>query len=175
MQNNISVVGIYSIRNDENNKVYIGASVDVLRRISSHKERLIKGVHENEVMQKDYYQYGKDAFSFDVVEVCKAEDLKKREDYFINKLGSTGDLYNQANKSSIKKETEQMIEHGNLLKQMRTKEGMTQTSLSKLLGLSVSNVSRLESNIYELKFRTALEWAKVTNSKEILVDFIRKF
>ena len=48
------IAGIYIIVNTALNKVYIGQSIDVFRRINQHYQELQKGTHHNKDMQKDY-------------------------------------------------------------------------------------------------------------------------
>lgn len=66
-----------------NHKIYIGSSIDVKRRICSHKYQLINNKHHNYHLQKSINKYNIDNFEFNIIEECLEEDLLKREEYYI--------------------------------------------------------------------------------------------
>lgn len=55
---------VYEIRNKENNRVYIGSTVDLEKRWSSHRAALKGGYHSNKELQKDYDKFGINSFEF---------------------------------------------------------------------------------------------------------------
>lgn len=61
--------GIYYIINIVNNKKYIGSSFDIKKRISKHFRQLSKNKHINKHLQNAYNFYGKENFSFEIVEI----------------------------------------------------------------------------------------------------------
>ena len=67
--------GIYIIKNMVNNKVYIGQSVNIDKRWYDHINALDNHSHYNYHLQAAWDKYGKDAFVFDVVELCGKERL----------------------------------------------------------------------------------------------------
>jgi group I intron endonuclease len=70
---NNSQIGIYSITNKENHRVYIGSTtISFFRRWREHRNQLISGRHCNIHLQSDWNTYGEDAFMFDAVEVCNS-------------------------------------------------------------------------------------------------------
>lgn len=82
------MVGIYRIQNNINGKVYIGQSTDIKKRWKSHKRDLQKGEHPNPHLQKAWNLYGEKAFSFDVLEKCRAYKLNELERYYIKQYDS---------------------------------------------------------------------------------------
>ena len=64
------------------------------------------------------------------------------------------------------------IQFGPILRQMRKKAGMSQEDIALELHMSISNVSRLETNKYELKAADLIRWANITNSQELLAAMI---
>jgi group I intron endonuclease len=56
--------GLYTITCQPINRVYVGSSGDVPRRLNSHRSRLGRNCHECSALQADYNTYGKDAFVF---------------------------------------------------------------------------------------------------------------
>lgn len=75
--------GIYCIKSVSTNKIYIGQSIDVNKRIRRHKTQLSKGKHENKILQRHYDKYGEDDLVFDVLEYCSIDMLNERERYWI--------------------------------------------------------------------------------------------
>ena len=62
--------GIYMIRNRINNKVYIGQSIDLVRREGDHFSDLRRGIHTNTHLQSSFNKYGEVNFEFIVLEYC---------------------------------------------------------------------------------------------------------
>lgn len=60
--------GIYCIKNDINNKVYVGKAKNLSNRWEQHKSKLLKNNHDNIFLQQDFNEYGIDAFTFSVLE-----------------------------------------------------------------------------------------------------------
>lgn len=73
--NDLKCNGVYAIVNTINNKHYVGSSSNLDRRIKTHKQHLEKGCHNNRKLQKDYDEYGLEAFEFKILEKCVEEDL----------------------------------------------------------------------------------------------------
>ena len=58
----------YKIENKINKKFYIGITTKPNDRKHQHFHQLEKGVHNNYKMQKDYNDYGAEAFSFEIID-----------------------------------------------------------------------------------------------------------
>lgn len=78
--------GIYIIKNNINNKVYIGQSIRIKQRIANHKCLLKKGNHANDYLQKQVNKYGLENFDFTILEYIPIEKLDEREKYWIDTL-----------------------------------------------------------------------------------------
>ena len=90
------MIGIYSILNLQNNKRYIGYSIDIQRRWQTHKRDLKNNKHENEHLQNAYNLYGEENFVYEVIEECSIEEIKEREKYWIKYYNSKEDGYNMS-------------------------------------------------------------------------------
>ena len=60
--NFVSKPGIYKITNKINNKIYIGSSYSISKRISEHKYQLRRNSHPNIHLQSSWNKYGEDNF-----------------------------------------------------------------------------------------------------------------
>lgn len=72
------MIGIYKITNLINGKSYIGQSVHIERRWTEHCLPSTKSLIANAI-----HKYGKENFSFQVLEECLQEHLDEREEYYI--------------------------------------------------------------------------------------------
>lgn len=83
--------GIYCIENINNNKKYIGQSVDILTRWNHHRNMLKSNSHPNKYLQSTWNKYGEESLKFYVLEYSNVEKLDELEIYYIN-------LYNTTNR-----------------------------------------------------------------------------
>lgn len=60
--------GVYAIRNAVNGSLYIGSAANVTKRWGAHRNYLIHGSHHSEHLQRAYDKYGRDSFSFEMIE-----------------------------------------------------------------------------------------------------------
>jgi len=91
--------GIYTITNKATDKVYIGETTMLKRRLSRHRLNLKKLKHENDALQKDYRKYGEEVFVYEVIEELPPRTpkrtLREKEALLIGKYLSEGkQLYN---------------------------------------------------------------------------------
>lgn len=80
------IIGIYKITNLINNKVYIGSSISIMNRFSTHKRLLIKNIHFNKHLQSSFNKYGISNFKFEILEDLKFIDknlIQEREEFNI--------------------------------------------------------------------------------------------
>ncbi len=80
------VIGVYKIRNKVNNRIYIGSSDNLRRRLDDHYHTLLRSVHTCSYLQRSFNKHGQGRFEFWIVEVCNEEkDLLIREQYYLDK------------------------------------------------------------------------------------------
>lgn len=89
--------GIYCIRNLVTNKVYIGKSKNIYKRIHQHIYDLKNNrKHENPYLQNSWNKYGRKSFEYFVLEFLEENEelVAKRELYWMKKYDSLNKGYN---------------------------------------------------------------------------------
>lgn len=85
--------GVYRILNLINNKVYIGSSLDCIRRLYQHKTALRKGTHCNQHLQSAYNKYGENSFTFELIEEYDEETIVSMEHWWYNMTNASNEDY----------------------------------------------------------------------------------
>ena len=85
------MIGIYKITNKLNGKVYVGQSNDIERRFKEHQQ---KGESSKIPLDIAIQKYGKDNFTYEIIEECSLEELNPKEQYWIITLNAVTDGYN---------------------------------------------------------------------------------
>lgn len=79
--------GIYKIQNIENNKIYIGQSIDIAQRWREHRSDALTN-RDNSILHLAMQKYGEFNFSYEIIEECFKEQLDEREVYWIQYYNS---------------------------------------------------------------------------------------
>lgn len=80
----IKTCGIYLILNINNKKIYIGSSKDMYYRLHRHKSDLLKSKYTNPILLNSFKKGS--IFVGLLLEYCSEEDLRIREQYYIDLL-----------------------------------------------------------------------------------------
>lgn len=89
------LIGIYCIRRED--KFYVGQSIDILKRLYEHQRKLNNKAHSNCKLQNTLNKYQAndiDVFEFEIIELCKAEELTEKEQHWIDTLDAVKNGYN---------------------------------------------------------------------------------
>jgi group I intron endonuclease len=84
-------IGIYLLKFKGTTKVYIGQSISIERRYSTHLNKLKKQTHTTK-LNSAYIKYGEPLL--EILVSCKVEDLDTLEDYYIDLYNSFNDGFN---------------------------------------------------------------------------------
>jgi hypothetical protein len=104
-------MGVFRIRNVQNGRALIGASVDLPSILNRHRAQLRLHSHRNEALQRDWDILGADAFAFETLDMLTppeddagydpAADLEALEAMWLEQLAPFGDRgYNRPPKGS---------------------------------------------------------------------------
>lgn len=88
------ICGIYKIINTVTKDFYIGSSKNIKQRWANHKCKSTWNKHPNNPMYLDMKKYGVDKFELQILEEAEVEQLKEKEQQFIETLKPT---YNSNN------------------------------------------------------------------------------
>ena len=93
-------MGIFQIRNLANNKLFLGAALNLSGILTSNKLQLKAGSHPNKKLQTEWNEYGGEKFAFEVVDELAATqgvdydyrtDLVHLEELWMEKLEPYGE------------------------------------------------------------------------------------
>lgn len=93
--------GIYQIKNNISGKKYIGQSSDLKGRKKEHRYKLKNNKHENPHLQKAFYKYGMDAFTFSVLLYCDPFNLSFYEQLCVDNLKPEYNILTECVESSL--------------------------------------------------------------------------
>jgi group I intron endonuclease len=92
-------MGVYRIRNLQDDKVYIGFAADLEARLNRHRAELKFGSHRNKELQELWNSFGESAFEFEILDILDREEntqtsadeeLRVLADMWIQKLRKAG-------------------------------------------------------------------------------------
>lgn len=93
-------IGVFLIRNNLNDKVFVAAGVDLRGLMNRHKFQLSNGNHANQQLQADWNEFGSNNFAFEIVdelspragaEVDYRAEVAFLEDLWLQKLKPFGE------------------------------------------------------------------------------------
>jgi len=103
-------MGVYQIRNTVNDKVLVGAALDLQGILNRHKFELKMGGHRSKTLQAEWQEFGGESFVFEVLDELTPKedpkydyksDLAFLEELWLEKLQPYGDRgYNEKKKGT---------------------------------------------------------------------------
>ena len=139
------MIGIYTITNLIDGKLYVGYSKNIHKRINKHRCILKLNKHENQHLQNAYNLDGVENFKFELLVECEYKHLASEEHYWAtllnvhdNDFGYNISPTNPNNIQQFSKET-------------RLKLSKASTGNKRALGVEKSELNILKRNISSLK------------------------
>lgn len=104
--------------------MYIGASIDVdRRRIEHFKPFRVNSLKDRLPLYDAIAEYGRENFSFEVIEETTLDELEEREEYYINKYNTVEQGYNVVKTSHNMHDEEYVQEvHGSFFSEWNKKQ-----------------------------------------------------
>ncbi len=72
-------MGVYRIRNTQNDKSYVGYSIDLQARINRQKAELKFGSHRNSELLSEWKSFGESSFEFEVLDELELDEKSKAD------------------------------------------------------------------------------------------------
>ena len=113
------ICGIYKIENKINKHIYIGQSINILKRWTEHTKDSKK--YLNLTLYKAFNKYGIKNFLFSIIEECQKEKLDEREIYWIKYYDSYKNGYNMTPGGKYSSETQRIIKDEEIIN-IRTRQ-----------------------------------------------------
>ena len=165
---------IYIMKNDINDKVYIGQSINSEERFKSH----CKGAYDNSIIDRAIAKYGKEHFWYEILE-NQVENYNDREKYWIMKYnsvkpngynimsgGESPPIYKGDNHPSTELSDHDVV----LLKNDLANTNISYSDLAKKYKISKRQVLRINHGVSRNKLEEKYPIRKNPNTSNKLTD-----
>lgn len=181
--------------------MYIGSSLNIRRRITTHKNLLSKEKHHSYKLQRAYNKYGIDNFTFEILEEVfftdsyskelRIEYIECLEEFYINKYNSckrgynildkTGTVKNTFTRESIKRGIETRRKNGSYARSIETRRKVSEALKNNKVFQDKLKENALKRRHliyqYDLDGNFIKEWLsaqEASDSLKISISLIRK-
>ena len=133
---------IYKITNKLNNKVYIGQTIQKpIERFYQHCAKKCDKYILNMVIHKAIFKYGKDNFTFEVIEEVPKQQLNEREEYWIKYYNSYTDGYNSTKGGQKGNKSFKDIDNKTIIEQYQ--QGKSLRTIGKMFNIDKATVKSI--------------------------------
>ena len=133
---------IYKITNKLNNKVYIGQTIQKpIERFYQHCAKKCDKYILNMVIHKAIFKYGKDNFTFEVIEEVPKQQLNEREEYWIKYYNSYTDGYNSTKGGQKGNKPFKDIDNKTIIEQYQ--QGKSLRTIGKIFNIDKATVKSI--------------------------------
>ena len=133
---------IYKITNNLNNKVYIGQTIQKpIERFYQHCAKKCDKYILNMVIHKAIFKYGKDNFTFEVIEEVPKQQLNEREEYWIKYYNSYTDGYNSTKGGQKGNKPFKNIDNNAIIEQYQ--QGKSLRTIGKIFNIDKATVKSI--------------------------------
>ena len=102
-EENKNLCGIYWFKNSINDKVYIGSTKCFNTRYKQHIVELKGGYHANPKLQNFVNKYGLDKLQFEIIELTNLEELKDKEQYYLDSNNNKFNINVKADRPNVER------------------------------------------------------------------------
>lgn len=165
IDDNRKKTGIYRWTNLITGDSYVGSAVDLSRRLTNYfspaflNKELKKG---NSIIYNALLKHGYSNFKLDILEYCLPVELIKREQYYIDSLNPTYNIFKVAGSSFGFKHSEATKE---ILREKSTGRIHTEATLSKI---SVNNSMSKPVTVKDIVSGIVTEFSNITKASEFM-------
>ena len=133
---------ISKITNKLNNKVYIGQTIQKpIERFYQHCAKKCDKYILNMVIHKAIFKYGKDNFTFEVIEEVPKQQLNEREEYWIKYYNSYTDGYNSTKGGQKGNKPFKNIDNNAIIEQYQ--QGKSLRTIGKMFNIDKATVKSI--------------------------------
>ncbi|MEH2152076.1 GIY-YIG nuclease family protein [Nostoc sp.] len=93
--------GIYVIENTVSDECYVGASVNIHKRIEGHLNCLRGGYHSSRPLLQSYQQHGEEAFTWKILQTCEKDQCLQLEKEWAHKLNASLNAFQATNRDGV--------------------------------------------------------------------------
>lgn len=170
---------IYKITTKHNGLVYVGQTVQSLRRRwRSHLSHFYLNTHHNELLQKVFDKYGEDDFVVEVLDTCDVSELDEKERYWISYYDATNREkgYNfESGGNKLKKHSENTVQKMKISQRGKNNllvpEQVTEIKKSIIAGDSLTDIANrfhvTGGCIYRIKILQNWAWVSSELNEEV--------
>lgn len=173
-------MGIYMLYCTSNDKCYIGSALNIKARLLRHTNYLKRNCHHSLKLQRAYNKYSITSFKIGILELCTEDELKVKEEKWINYVDCFKNGFNNTNICRVTpsfKMTSEQIKKATLKSQLKvvalnfeggleyTFESVAaaarhfKTSTSNISGCCQGKFNQIKDHIfkYESKYDSAID------------------
>lgn len=166
------MIGIYQIRNIQNNHLYIGSSRNIFNRWAGHRLALKKNIHHSQYLQRAWNKYGKENFEFTVLqEIQNLSELTMIEAQYIKDLKPSYNIYKETgNQSYLKSSLKAQIKRKDRLEILRKRLQIETITIVQETDKTQSSFNNIKNQkpIYRFTPDTIFEYQSIAQAAKIL-------
>lgn len=168
--------GIYQINCKNSNEFYIGSTKDLNHRWNTHLYCLKNNKHHNIILQRKFNKYGEENFEFKILSKVPVEYLIKLEQWFLDTLKPSINIYKTAYSPIGYKHSEKTKQKLSKLKEGKSPGKWVTDKLKEIntgKQFSKEHKNKLKVAYSKRQFkgnRTVLNEEKVKEIKLLLID-----
>jgi group I intron endonuclease len=168
------ICGIYIIISIISNKVYVGSSKFIEKRLYRHKLNLQKNKHDNKHLQYAWNKYKEKNFKFIVLEECNEENLIITEQKYIDLFNSTdghfGYNIENADRTRMTNETREKMSKAKKGKKLSLETRKKMSEAGKGRKITEIHRKRISETLTKNHTGTKLKEEDIINIKNMLMN-----